>query len=358
MKNRRGAWLVLGAASVLVLLSAVLGGWLLRAAAPPPLPPTLALPTAPPQSLPPTWTAPAPLPVTPTRPPPPTRAVSPTPTDPPPSPTPERPAGRIVFTCTPGDYNQICVINPDGSGYRQLTDGKAHAYYPSLTTDARGRPAILFASNRGGKFELWETDLAGERYTQLTEGLGAVAAPEASPNGQALAFTVRGGFDSSIFLSTRSGDYPFNITELRRWSEIDPTWSPDGLSIAFAAARETNTELWVMSTLDWSIRQVTRGVKRIGGRASWAPDGRSLAFYAGPAGDRDLFLVDVATGASQQITFGGNNTGPSFSPDGRWIVFASNRDGDFELYRIHPDGSTLVQLTDNTWDDWQPRWGP
>jgi TolB protein len=68
-------------------------------------------------------------------------------------------------------------------------------------------------------------------------------------------------------------------------------------------------------------------------------------------------LVDFLTHKTQRLTQGGNNTGPCFSPDGEWISFASDRDGDHEVFIMQMDGSRVTQLTYDPDDDWQPRWG-
>ena len=106
------------------------------------------------------------------------------------------------------------------------------------------------------------------------------------------------------------------------------------------------------------IRQITQGVYGIGGRSSWSPDGEKIVFYAKPKGDRDIYLVEVETGLITRLTEGGNNTGPCFSPDGQWIAFSSSRTGNHEIYIMQLDGTQVIQLTDNEYDDWQPRWGP
>jgi Tol biopolymer transport system component len=79
--------------------------------------------------------------------------------------------------------------------------------------------------------------------------------------------------------------------------------------------------------------------------------------------DREITLFDIDGSNPRAITDGGNNLAPSFSPDGKWIVFMSYRDHPrrtlgCEIYIMRVDGSDVRRLTDNDICDWQPRWGP
>src|SRR5512143_3501837 len=84
---------------------------------------------------------------------PPSLRLSPPPTDTPtPRPTPEH-GGRIVFTCTRGSFNHLCLINVDGTDLQQLsTDEISNDYYPSFSPQGN---AVLFASNRNGPFDIY-----------------------------------------------------------------------------------------------------------------------------------------------------------------------------------------------------------
>jgi Tol biopolymer transport system component len=285
-----------------------------------------------PTALPPTWTVSATLPV-----------------------APKGPGGRIVFTCTIEKYNQLCLMNADGSGWKRLTDRSANDYYPAFSPDGT---RIVFVSNQTGLFEIYLRYLALSDEQQISDGIGSVSAPDISPDGKSVVFAAKfSGGDSSIWKMNIDGSQAQPLTDAQ-WSEIDPSWSPDGQQIAFAASRGGYVELFTMNADGSDIRQVTHGVLGIGGRSCWSPDGRWLAFYAGPRGDRDIYLVDVASGTPLRLTYGGNNTAPCFSPDGSWLVFSSSRDGDHEIFVMRADGSQVTQLTDNDYDDWQPSWGP
>ena len=279
---------------------------------------------------------------------------------------PVGPKGRIVFTCTPEKYDQLCLMNADGSDLIRLTDRKANDYYPSFSPDGK---SIIFVSNLTGQFEIYILDLQLKKEKRVTDGLGIVTAPESSPDGRWIVFASRMSGDSSIWLIPREGGKVRSLTD-SRWNEVDPSWSPDGTQIAFTGVRGGLVELYVMTLggsdisnnpaagSSFSLRQATQEVLGIGGRSSWSPDGAQLVFYAGSRGDRDIYVVNVVTGLAARLTFGGNNVDPCFSPDGDWIAFSSSRDGDHEIYVMRADGSEITQLTDNTYADWQPDWGP
>lgn len=263
--------------------------------------------------------------------------------------------GKIVFTCTVEKFNQLCVMNADGSDWKRLTERDANDYYPAFLPDGT---RIVFVSNQTGLFEIYLRYLAMDDEQQLTDGVGSLSAPDVSIDGQKVIFASKfSGGDSSIWVMDIDGSQMHPLTD-SQYSEIDPSWSPDSKLIAFAAARGGYVELFTMNADGSEIHQITNGVQGIGGRSSWSPDGHWLAFYAGPRGDRDIYIVEVATGKVLRLTYGGNNTAPCFSPDGMWIVFSSSRDGDHEIYVMRLDGSRVTQLTDNNYDDWQPNWGP
>jgi len=256
------------------------------------------------------------------------------------------PSGQIAFTCTRDGYNQLCLMNADSSNLVRLTTKRANDYYPSVSPDGQH---IIFVSNQSTRFEIYTVNLEGGNETRLTLDIGNLTAPEISPDGQWITFAAK--VDGE-----RDGSNPHRLTNAA-WNEIDPVWSPDGSQISFAAARGGYVEIFAMNPDGTDIRQISRDIRRIGGRHSWSPDGKTIVFYAGVKGDRDIYLVNVQTGESSRLTEGGNNTGPCFSSDGEWITFSSSRDGDHEIYIMRVDGSDLTLLTFNDDDDWQPRWG-
>jgi dipeptidyl aminopeptidase/acylaminoacyl peptidase len=89
------------------------------------------------------------------------------------------------------------------------------------------------------------------------------------------------------------------------------------------------------------------------GNPRWGPDGNRVAFFANTDGQAGVYVMDVPGGAPERVRAlnGDENTSndwvTSWSRDGRWLYFASDRSGTWQLWKMHPDGSDLTQVTEN-----------
>lgn len=281
-----------------------------------------------------------------------------TPTFLPPTPsTPGVPPGLIVYTCQlAGD--QICLMNADGSGMRQLTFDNVRHWFPSLAPD--GRSAVYSAYRMDNVYEIYEIDLASGVITRLTDQLGILKAPEISPDGSQIVFgngDVTGR--ESIWIMDRDGGNPRELYA-PGW---DPTWSPDGERILFASlAADGSIQLFIIGRDGRGLVQASR-IRGMRGRSDWSPDGSTLATYAGERWQREIYFMNTDGSNLRAVTDGGDNLAPSFSPDGQWVAFMSYRDHGqdvlgCEIYVMRIWDSSVLRLTYNDYCDWQPRWGP
>ena len=192
------------------------------------------------------------------------------------------PTGKIVYTCFIDQIDQICVMNGDGSGRRQITDFDGTSFYASLSPEGG---TIYYSSRHTGSYEIYSMNLRGKELRRLTGGIGSVYAPERSPRDDRIVFTNQTGGKQQIWVMRLDGKNPHPLTEGPE--DIDPTYSPDGLMIAFASARTGQRQLYVMERDGSEVRQLTN-LADMGGRSSWSPNGQRLTVYAGPVGDHDI----------------------------------------------------------------------
>ena len=276
----------------------------------------------------------------------------------PPPPTREH-IGRIIFTCTRGDYNQLCIVYADGTGYQQITNVEAHNYYP-VYSPLGG--SIVYASNQnGGFFDLFLFIFEGSRLIRLTENIGNVISPSFSPDGKMILFANRAAEGPTSLWTVENTGENRNLLYAGPNTIVSADWSPDGNRIAFAMAvdRPDAYEIFLMDSDGTDVQQLTHGLPGIGGSLDWSPDGKYLLIYAGETGNKNIFRIDIGARTAAQLTNGGNNAASSYSPDGQWIAFNSLRNNDqADIYIMRADGSSMRQVTDNPEPDWQPQWEP
>ena len=268
--------------------------------------------------------------------------------------------GHVVFTCTRKNINQICLINADGSGYKQLTDGINNSYYPDISPDSS---SVIFAINKYDNFDLYLLSLENLKLTQLTDNIGNSFSPDFSPDGKQIVFINRvADGNSSLWLMGSMGEKPHLLYNGPK-DIVGEAWSPDGNSIAFAMAVDTQYTFEIfmvdLQDLKQQPRRLSHNLTGIGGSINWSPDSKNLLIFAGPVAAREIYRLEVATSEITQLTFGGNNAAASYSPDGQYIVYNSLRNNNqADLYIMRADGHSTRQLTDNPEPDWQPKWGP
>jgi Tol biopolymer transport system component len=98
----------------------------------------------------------------------------------------------------------------------------------------------------------------------------------------------------------------------------------------------------------------------------WSPDGEKITFASTRDGNWEIYLMDVNDAIQdpenaqvRRLTnHEGDDLSPVWSPDGTQIAFASDRDGDWEIYAMRTDGTDLRQLTDDTSIESKPSWSP
>ena len=175
--------------------------------------------------------------------------------------------------------------------------------------------------------------------------------------------------DSSRLAVTLGGTHGLRIYDRAGGQTVDlqpglqavsrPAWSPDGRELAFfCSGSPESLDICVIGVDGSDLRRFSMagGFPFIKKQLTWSPAGDWIAFSGVmPGGFNDILLIDPVTGTVRQLTTDPlGDTDPAWSPDGEWIVFSSNRDGNWELYRIRADGSGLKRLTETPGDEVEP----
>lgn len=252
---------------------------------------------------------------------------------------------------------------------RMLTGSMALAFGMAVPQLASAKPAaevagpsdpprLLFVSNRGGSNDIYILTGDDRNLVQLTHGAGANFDPVFSPDGQTIAFgSNRGGnYDLYTMRPDGSQQTPFVVSPA---PDRHTEWSPDGSRIVFTSNRDGNSEVYTARADGTDVVRLTFTEENEFDPV-FSPDGTRIAFtrsvgIAGPEADvtYDIILMG-ADGSNQQAltTDGGWDLQPEWSPDGRRIVFTSNRGGDFDIHMMNADGSGQYKLYDTILDEY------
>ena len=142
---------------------------------------------------------------------------------------------------------------------------------------------------------------------------------------------------------------------------LSPAWSPSGDWLVcgvgyFLSQRAKPTRLMMIRPDGTDARELTKTPGN-SGYPSWSPDGKSIVFRTWSESERGLRILTVQNGAVSTLTTGYDNF-PAWSPRGDVIAFMRLQDGDFDIFTIRPDGTGLKQLTRSPGNDSHPAWSP
>jgi TolB protein len=222
-------------------------------------------------------------------------------------------------------------------------------------------------------------DSAGEdRY----RGDRGVFGPTWSDDGAWLAFGVGLPFspvaDVDIWKSRADGTEAVNLTPDSDANDALPDFSPDGRRIVFRSTRDGNKEIYLMNADGTGPRRLTES-EATNTMPSFSSSGDRVAFVSTRDGDYEIYIVDLAEdgspGTLQRMTNSpGRDMHPKFSPDDKWMLFASQRGGFGdevpllrvifqpqpygEVFAMRLEDGEVFRLTQNKWEDGPAAWGP
>lgn len=223
---------------------------------------------------------------------------------------------------------------------------------------------VAFSWNPTGRWELYLATTDGhEPPRQISQGPGAKFAPVWSPDGRSLLYAVDldGSEQNDIWRYDLATGHPVNLTpDTPDLIEPSFAWSPDGTRIAFISDRSGRFEVYEMPAEGGPARSIF-SLPFTPLEVLWSPDGKYLAVVCHTQGqDTGIFLVPADGGPAQPV--GGESPlcakHPAWSPDGRRLAFAAERDGVFQVALYDLETRRVTWLTEGEGDRERPAWSP
>jgi Tol biopolymer transport system component len=258
---------------------------------------------------------------------------------------------------------------PPGTGLKLL---RLAGSFPAFAPDGK---RLALVGNGFARLDVMNLDGSGRKtlYTGKNRGLFSTSWAH---HGDQIAFAVGGVFQEARagvdLMAVRPDSTGLHKLTQDAGNNGFPAFSPDGKQLVFRSGREGSKNLYLMNSDGTGLKQLTRG-KWTDTMCDWSPRGDWIAFASDRGGDFEVWLIKPdGSGLRKLIGGGGRHNHPHFAPDGRWVVFTSQRAGFSaeeislprqpqpygDLFAIRLDGTGLLRLTHNGFEEGTPAWGP
>lgn len=276
---------------------------------------------------------------------------------------------RIAFYL---DYTGLYIIDADDKNQRRLMDNLVDISFLQWSPDGK---KIIFNARRPNELlpDIYCIDADGKNQKRLTNSPDPAidVFPSWSPDGKKIAFVSDRDDNSEIYVMDADGGNQKRLTN-SPGGATSPSWSPDGKRIVFISIHDDNYEIYVMDADGRNQKRLTNN-SWSDNFPRWSPDGEKIVFNSNPPfvssppkekmGESrwEIFIINSDGTNQTRLTHDIFGDGfPSWSPDGKRIVFTSDRDepGNSDIYIMDADGKNVKRLTNNPAIDWQPSFRP
>ncbi len=233
----------------------------------------------------------------------------------------------------------------------------ADLIYEKLTGDQGVFSTRIAYVNRQGKiFSLIVADSDGYNEQVVLKQSEPIMSPSWSPDGSHLAYVSFETGHAAVFVQSLYTNLRKMVADFRG-SNSAPSWSPDGRQLAVVLTRDGSSQIYLMRPDGSDIRRITFS-GGIDTEPNFSPDGQSLLFTSDRGGSAQVYRMPVEGGAAQRLTFAaGTSYSPRYSPDGKSFVFTHLSGGKFYISAQDFQTGQIEALTDGGWEK-KPSFAP
>ena len=285
-------------------------------------------------------------------------------------------SGTLTYTRYDGEAGHVIAISPATGDEIEMTTG------PGVQAHSIAAPNgsfIVYSQVDSDGSSIESLDPVSGKVTVLNEGEQWSMVPSISPDSSRIAFTSDVDGTYEIYSMEADGSDVQQLTFTNPpVQHVGPKFSPDGTLLLYAsdvdeASPDLFQDLWVMPADGGPGTRLTTGLDNQEGR-SWSPDGTQIVVQTIVDGVGQLVVMDADGSNQRQITRIPADTPvftapgifpkmrgavtPAWSPSGDWIAFASNHEGNYDIYLIRPDGSDLKRFSNSPEQELSVGWSP
>ncbi len=265
---------------------------------------------------------------------------------------------RVVFVDESGPkqkrIKRIALMDMDGADVKYLTSGDRLVVTPAFSPTAQ---QVAYMAFGGDEPKVTLLDLETGRRQPLGETSGMSFAPRFSPDGRHVVMSLSDGANASLYEMEVGSNHTRRLTDAGA-IDTSPSYSPDASQIVFESDRGGHQQLYVMDAGGGDAKRISFGDGRYS-TPVWSPKGDLIAFTRQKGGEFGIGVMKPDGSGERMIVEGFHNEGPTFSPNGLFLMFFRDPGGagGAHIYMADIFGHGEFQVPTPGYAS-DPSWGP